>query len=193
MSPEQHRVAAVRELATRLFGERYRYLRRIARRHGGSGIDLDEAVQEAFASFLASYDPNGGAPPLAWLTLTLKRHCWAVRDRRHLAGRLGATPCGIGVPDEPDWRQARFAVDPAELADRLDERHQLSVAMPRLKPDERRTLSLLALGYSYREIGELTGWSLTKVNRCAAEGRARLRNLAAGEPTSSAGGLGIGA
>ncbi|MFL5900579.1 MAG: RNA polymerase sigma factor [Solirubrobacterales bacterium] len=123
----------MRELATRLFGERYRYLQRIARRHGGSGVDPDEAVQEAFAS----YDPDGEAPPLAWLTLTLKRHCWAVRDRRHLAGRLGATPCGIGVPDEPDWHQARFAVDTAELAERLDDRHQLAAGMPRLKPDER--------------------------------------------------------
>jgi hypothetical protein len=30
-----------------------------------------------------------------------------------------------------------------------------------LKRDERRALSLLAVGFSYREIGELTGWSYT--------------------------------
>jgi DNA-directed RNA polymerase specialized sigma24 family protein len=34
-------------------------------------------------------------------------------------------------------------------------------------------------GYSYREIGEITGWTHTKINRCIAEGRARLRQLAA--------------
>jgi DNA-directed RNA polymerase specialized sigma24 family protein len=33
------------------------------------------------------------------------------------------------------------------------------------------------LGYSYREITEMTGWTFTKVNRCSAEGRARLREL----------------
>ncbi len=44
-----------------------------------------------------------------------------------------------------------------------------------LKRDERRALSLLALGYSYSEICELTEWSYTKVNRCLAEGRAALR------------------
>ena len=50
--------------------------------------------------------------------------------------------------------------------------------LAKLKPSERRALSLLALGYSYREICEQTGWSYTKVNRCLAEGRAALRELA---------------
>jgi DNA-directed RNA polymerase specialized sigma24 family protein len=47
-----------------------------------------------------------------------------------------------------------------------------------LDRDERRALSLLAAGYSYREIGQLTDWTYTKVNRCVAEGRAALRGLA---------------
>jgi hypothetical protein len=34
---------------------------------------------------------------------------------------------------------------------------------------------LLALGCGYREIMDLTGWTYTKVNRCSAEGRERLR------------------
>jgi RNA polymerase sigma factor (sigma-70 family) len=178
-NPEQHRLTAARELATALFQERYAYLQRIARRHGGPSVDPDEAVQEAFASFLAAFDPDGEAHPLAWLTLTLKRRCWALRDRRRHAHRLGATPAGIGVPDEPEWRQARYAVDPADVAARLDERDRLADAMPRLKPDERRALSLLALGHSYAEIGELTGWTYTKVNRCLSEGRAALRGVEA--------------
>jgi len=53
-----------------------------------------------------------------------------------------------------------------------------------LKRDERRALSLLAFGYSYREICEQTGWSYTKVNRCLAEGRATLRELEARDRTA---------
>jgi DNA-directed RNA polymerase specialized sigma24 family protein len=49
--------------------------------------------------------------------------------------------------------------------------------MSQLKPQGRRVVGLLALGYSYREIMELTGSTYTKVNRCSAEGRARLREL----------------
>ena len=47
-----------------------------------------------------------------------------------------------------------------------------------LKPDERRTLILIAAGHTYREVGEITSWSYTKINRSAAEGRARLREQA---------------
>ena len=48
--------------------------------------------------------------------------------------------------------------------------------MARLKPDERRALSMIAFGYSYAEIGERNGWSYRKVNRCLTEGRAALRS-----------------
>ena len=37
---------------------------------------------------------------------------------------------------------------------------------------------LQAQGYSYAEICERCGWTYTKVNRCLAEGRARLRSAA---------------
>jgi DNA-directed RNA polymerase specialized sigma24 family protein len=35
-----------------------------------------------------------------------------------------------------------------------------------------------AAGLSYTEIGELRGWTYTKVNRCLSEGRAALRQSA---------------
>jgi DNA-directed RNA polymerase specialized sigma24 family protein len=44
-----------------------------------------------------------------------------------------------------------------------------------LKPDQQRALSLFALGHSYREITDITGWTYTKVNRSITEGRAQLR------------------
>ncbi len=43
-------------------------------------------------------------------------------------------------------------------------------ALQALKPQELRALTLLAEGYSYAEIGEITGFSQTKVNRCTGRG-----------------------
>ena len=48
---------------------------------------------------------------------------------------------------------------------------QAAEALGQLKPQEIRVLQLKAEGYSYREICQLTGWTLTKVNRCLTEGR----------------------
>lgn len=176
-SPEQRRTAKVRELAATLYAEHYRRLYRIARKHGGRGVDPDEAVQEAFALFLAAFDPDGDAPPLASLTLTLERFCWAARDRHRLAGRIGATPDGLAGPDEPWWREWRLAVEAEDVAERVDCVRETRERMGQLKPAERRTLSMIGLGYSYKEIGEITGWSYTKINRCASEGRASLRSF----------------
>jgi DNA-directed RNA polymerase specialized sigma24 family protein len=44
-----------------------------------------------------------------------------------------------------------------------------------LKPRERRTLYLHALGYRYAEICRLTGFTYTAVNRYITEGRRALR------------------
>jgi len=44
-------------------------------------------------------------------------------------------------------------------------------ALKRLKPQELRALWLRAQGHSYSEIGAMTGWSYTKINRCVTEGR----------------------
>ena len=56
------------------------------------------------------------------------------------------------------------------------ERHYTRVRLlAELKPAERQALALKALGYSYKEISELTGASYTAVNRRLGEGRATLR------------------
>jgi hypothetical protein len=46
------------------------------------------------------------------------------------------------------------------------------------EPNEHKALGLVAAGYRYQEIMEMTGWTYTKVNRLVAEGRDRLRRLA---------------
>lgn len=165
-------------LAVRLYAERRSYLLRIARRNSLSSEDAEDALQEAFLAFIRAFDPDGKAHPLAWLTLTLKRACWELHRREHLDRRAGQElgPGEEGPGVRLDWIHdpTRSPQERAELGAQVGEaRGQLA----QLKRDERRALGLLAVGYSYAEIGELTGWSHTKINRCIAEGRARLREL----------------
>lgn len=171
-SPEQSRRARVQALAAQLHADRYHHLLQIARRHAAEDTEAEDAVQEAFAQFISAYQPDGGSPPLAWLTLTAKRLCWAARQRSR-AIRIDPTgqdgPEGIAAPDPAGPAAVEQAVERAERAGAVGE------GMARLKPAERRALSLLALGYSYKEIGDLCAWSRTKVNRSLAEGRAALR------------------
>jgi RNA polymerase sigma factor (sigma-70 family) len=154
-------------LAEALYTEHRGRLLAIARRNSACAEEAEEALQDAFILFIDHFDPDTGAPPLAWLSLTLKRRCWALyRDRRTRASARGAR-AGEELPD-----RRRLPDEMAEVGETVARvRRQLAG----LKPAEREALSLLAVGYSYREISELTGWTYTKVNRCIAEGRAALR------------------
>jgi RNA polymerase sigma factor (sigma-70 family) len=169
--------AEVRGLATEIYREKRGYLLAIARRKATGNADAEEALQEAFIAFIRHYDPERGAPPLAWLTLTLKRECGAKRRKAHLDRY-------VGQEAERGGEELGFVLESIpspltgleELAVKRDEaRRQLG----RLKPDQRTALFLRAAGFSYREIGARRGWSYTKVNRCVNEGRAALRASAA--------------
>jgi RNA polymerase sigma factor (sigma-70 family) len=163
----------VRELATELYTERHDYLLAIARRNAHTEADAAEALQEAFASFIAKFDPNRGAPPLAWLTLTLKRQCWRQRREAHLDRHFGQE-AQTGREELGSFLEALHSLelDPAE---RVIEREEGRRRLRRLKPNERTALGMRAAGLSYKEIGERRGWTYTKVNRCISEGRTALR------------------
>ena len=88
-STEQRNRERVQVLAERLYRERYHYLLRIVTRNAAYREDAAEAVQFAFAAFLDKFDPDSGAPPLAWLTLVAKREAWAKGRREHLDRRAG--------------------------------------------------------------------------------------------------------
>jgi RNA polymerase sigma factor (sigma-70 family) len=169
--PAEPRRAGAEALAERLYATQRPRLLSIARRNCASVEDAEEALQDAFVLFIDHFDPAGKAPPLPWLTLTLKRRCWALyaerRRRARPTGRLAAALAGRDRAPQEEYQLG-------------EEARGLRRDLAALKPDERQALALLALGYSYREIGERCGWSRTKVNRCLVEGRARLRSLAAG-------------
>lgn len=170
-APAEVRRAGAEALAERLYTAHRRRLLAIARDNSEDREDAEEALQDALVLFIEHFDPAEEAPPLPWLTLTLKRRCWAIYAQR----RRRARPAG-------QVRMERVAAGPADLPQQLCEVAEQAARLRRdlaaLKPDERRALALLALGYTYREIGEICGWTHTKVNRSLAEGRARLRGLA---------------
>jgi RNA polymerase sigma factor (sigma-70 family) len=179
-APEQVRRERLGTLATRLYREHHDHLLRIARRNAANPEDAAEAVQFAFLALLDKYDPDSGAPPLAWLSLVTKREAWAKQRREHLDRRTGqeAGP----DPEEPGFSVESVRATTAGPEESLERAERVVEARQRLtalKPAERRTLGLIGAGYSYREIGEITGFSYTKTNRSAAEGRAALR---AGQP-----------
>jgi RNA polymerase sigma factor (sigma-70 family) len=163
----------VRELATELYAETHDYLLAIARRNAHSEADAAEALQEAFVSFIAHFDPGRGAPPLAWLTLTLKRQCWRQRREAHLDRNCGQE-AESGGEELGSFLEALTTLEP-DPAERVIERDEGRRRLARLKSDERTALGLRAAGLSYAEIGELRRWTHTKVNRCLSEGRAALR------------------
>ena len=122
------------------------------------------------------YEGEGNTHALRWMLLVVKRCAWAIgeRQRRHESHRE-LTCTDADVEGEVPLLAVDDSVDPHLMVERTEQHATCTAMLARLKPDERAALLLLGLGYSYREIGELRGWTYTKVNRCLAEGRAALR------------------
>jgi DNA-directed RNA polymerase specialized sigma24 family protein len=160
-------VEAVRAMAGEIYAARRGWLLGVARRNSACEADAEEAVQEAFLAFIETYDPAGGAPPIAWLTLVLKRKCWRAKAaRRQVVGEL--------LPGA-EAEAGRLVGPPPETEGRVVNLEQARVRLRGLKADERTAIGLAAAGYSYGEIAEGRGWTRTKVNRCLYEGRIALR------------------
>jgi RNA polymerase sigma factor (sigma-70 family) len=148
--------------------------RRTARRYSICAEDAEDAYQRALEILLTKAPPIDGDALVRWMQTVTKREALAVRRQRE---RLLGSPRPSSPNDDPDR-------DPLELIasespgpnDQLARRERVArsgEALRALKPQEVRALTLKAQGYSYAEIGELTGWSYTKINRCMAEGRKR--------------------
>ena len=141
-------------------------LRRTARRVSLCPDDADEALQRATLILLTKAPPHPPRRLAGWMHVVTRREALAVRRERE---RLLGAELGETLPSR--------APCPAERVERRERSRDRVRMLGRLKPDQRRALVLKGQGYSYREICEMTGWTYTKVNRCLAEGRARLRQL----------------
>ena len=105
--------------------------------------------------------------------MTLKRRCWALyRGQRKVGQRTVDLDTAAETHLDPT-SSPTFPCVPTSWPKPPRASPSMRSRLAKLKPQERQALGLLALGYSYREICELTGWTFTKVNRCLAEGEAR--------------------
>jgi RNA polymerase sigma factor (sigma-70 family) len=172
---EEARKRAVVELIAR----HEQALRRTARRYSICADDAEDAYQRALEIVLTKAPTDDLGQLIRWTQTVTKHEALAVRRNRE---RMLASPppaAEAGRDESPDWVALIPAQSdgPAERAERREAIARSREALQALKPQELRALTLLAEGYSYAEIGEITGYSQTKINRCLAEGRERFRRL----------------
>lgn len=154
-----------------------RVRRKVAARVKGTAEQIiEDGCQHAWAMLLRRDDITLDERGAAWLATV------AIREGWRLASTAREVPMGafrdhsyedleMGEPPSPDPGCDEQAIERTE--------HDRRVAdLATLKARERRDLYLLALGYSYSEIAELTDSTYTAVNRRLNEGRAQLRRLA---------------
>jgi RNA polymerase sigma factor (sigma-70 family) len=159
-----------------------RLQRAVARKIRGARRELiEDACANAWAILLRRPDITLDAPGLNWLITVAVNEALALMHRTRgeiPVGAFQAESRGHDADDVPPLADTD-APGADELALRRIEHAERVAAFrqAKLKPRERETLVLQALGYSYQEIAKASGSSYTAVNRRLSEGRARLRAL----------------
>ncbi|HXQ89465.1 MAG TPA: zf-HC2 domain-containing protein [Solirubrobacterales bacterium] len=170
--------AARRRIAVETYAQSETTLRRTARRYSLCADDADEALQRSLEILLRKAPSDDPLELVKWMQTVVKHEALGVRRERE---RILAGPAATSGHDGEDWVALlpAGADGPAEQVERREEIARSREALQALKPQELRALTLFGEGYSYAEIGEITNWSHTKINRCLAEGRERFRRLIA--------------
>lgn len=143
-----------------------RYLRGIAHRHCHCRDDAEDAYQFALMK-LAESGPDSKESVLPWLTTVIKREAWRLNGLHRRYPMLNEEGKRLAISPEPS---------PQEHAEAAEYRRSRRGALDSLKPEQRIALVLVGLGYSWREVMRVTGWSYTKVNRLTTEGRSQARD-----------------
>jgi RNA polymerase sigma factor (sigma-70 family) len=151
-----------RRAASALVNSHDRVLRRTARRYSICADDAEDAYQRALEILLTKAPPIEGDALVRWMQTVTKREALGVRRQRE---RLLGSPRPPNVDDVGDRDPLEsIASESPEPNDRVARRERVirsGEALRALKPQEVRALTLKAQGYSYAEIGEITGWSYT--------------------------------
>jgi RNA polymerase sigma factor (sigma-70 family) len=171
--------AARKRAAVETFARNETALRRTARRYSLCADDAEDALQRGLEILLRKAPSDDPRQLIKWTQTVVKHEALAIRRERE---RTLAGPAALEAErNAEDWVALLPARTdgPPELVERREAIARSREALQALKPHELRALTLLAEGYSYVEIGEITGYSQTKINRCLAEGRERFRKLIA--------------
>jgi DNA-directed RNA polymerase specialized sigma24 family protein len=148
---------------------------RVARRARAAPEVVDDACATAWSQLVRRADVELGPRGVVWLITVAIHEAWRLQQRRTQETPLGPYARPSMHDDDPLEPIDAIAVDvETQAVDRAQ--HPADVeAFLTLKPRERQTLYLHALGYRYAEICELTGFTYTAVNRYITEGRRALR------------------
>ena len=166
--------AARKRAAVEMIARHEHSLKRTARRFSLDAEDADDAYQRALEIVLTKAPTTDARELIRWTQTVTRHEAMAVRESRERL--LGSHSPREGAPDPLASIPAEGS-GPGEQTERREAVARTREALQALKPAELRALSLLASGYSYAEIGEITGFSRTKINRVLAEGRNRFRAL----------------
>ena len=153
--------AAAVELATTGSGP----FRRTARRYSICAADADDAYQRSLEILLTKAPTADRSELRPWLHTVIKHEALAVRRQRERSVTSEDTTTDDTTP--------LAERGPEETASDRERVRHTAEALGTLKPSELQCLVLKALGYSYDEISERTGFSWTKVNRSLTQGRRR--------------------
>jgi RNA polymerase sigma factor (sigma-70 family) len=168
---------ARKRAAIEMIAEHEATLKRTARRYSLDADDAEDAYQRALEILLTKAPTTDPRELIRWTQTVTKHEAMAVRQsRERLLGYRGKSR-DDGADTDPVALIPAAGGGPDEQVERREAIARSREALQALKPAELRALSLLAEGYSYAEIGELTGFSRTKINRVLAEGRERFRKL----------------
>jgi RNA polymerase sigma factor (sigma-70 family) len=170
---------ARRRAAVEVYARNETDLRRVAQRFSLCADDAEDALQRSLEILLLRAPTEDPRQLIKWLQTVVRHEALAIRQERERT--LPRPTAADAEPDREDWVSLlpAGADGPPERAERREAIGRWREALQSLKPQELRALTLLAEGYSYVEIGEITGYSQTKINRCLAEGRERFRALVA--------------
>lgn len=155
--------AARKRVAVEMIAKHGRALRRTAHRYSICADDAEDALQRALEILMLKAPPGEARDLIRWMQTVTKHEALAIRRSRER--QLGAPrPRTDGQEETVDWISLIPASSegPEEQAEQREEMARSREALKTLKPAELRALTLLAEGYSYAEIGELTGYSRTK-------------------------------
>lgn len=168
--------AARKRAAVETYARHEATLRRTAQRYSLCADDAEDALQRSLEILLRKAPTDDPRHLVKWTQTVVKHEAMAVRRERE---RILVGPLATGAKTAEEWIALLPAAadGPPERAERRESIARGREALQALKPRELRALTLLAEGYSYAEIGEITGWSRTKINRSLAEGRERFRRL----------------